>query len=120
MEAIHRGAELRRLARWVLADLLLFAAGGLWLQARGQNDGRMHQYMFSQQDFNPSFAGSQGLIDVYTLFRQQWVGYGKGAPQLLFLNFDIYPFIRHYLKKYFSILYLIFLHFLNHFLFLHP
>ena len=91
VEAIHRGAELRRLARWVLADLLLFAAGGLWLQARGQNDGRMHQYMFSQQDFNPSFAGSQGLIDVYTLFRQQWVGYGKGAPQLLFLNFDV-PF----------------------------
>ena len=84
MEAIHRGAELRRLARWVLADLLLFAAGGLWLQARGQNDGRMHQYMFSQQDFNPSFAGSQGLIDVYTLFRQQWVGYGKGAAAAIF------------------------------------
>lgn len=59
--------------------------------ARGQNDGRMHQYMFSQQDFNPAFAGSQGLINVYALFRQQWVGMGKGAPQLLFLNFDV-PF----------------------------
>lgn len=57
----------------------------------GQNDGRMHQYMFSQQDFNPAFAGSQGLIDIYTMFRQQWVGFGKGAPQLLFLNADM-PF----------------------------
>lgn len=65
--------------------------GLLPLRALGQNDGRMRQYMFSQQDFNPAFAGSQGLINTYTMFRQQWVGFGPGTPQLLFLNFDI-PF----------------------------
>ena len=56
-----------------------------------QSDGRMRQYMFNQLDFNPAYAGSQGLINVYALARQQWVGYGKGAPQTFFVNFDV-PF----------------------------
>lgn len=77
-------------ARVVALVVLLFVALQPF-RAMGQNDGRMRQYMFSQQDFNPAFAGSQGLIDVYTLFRQQWVGFGAGTPQLLFLNFDM-PF----------------------------
>lgn len=56
-----------------------------------QLDVRMNHYMLSQQDFNPAFAGSQGLINIYTFGRQQWVGFGKGAPRSVFLNFDI-PF----------------------------
>lgn len=56
-----------------------------------QSDGRMRQYMFNQLDFNPGYAGSQGMVNVYALARQQWVGYGKGAPQTFFVNFDI-PF----------------------------
>lgn len=80
----------RGVVRALLVAMLAWWSG-TGHRAQGQNDGRMRQYMFSQQDFNPAFAGSQGLIDVYTMFRQQWLGFGKGAPQLLFLNFDV-PF----------------------------
>lgn len=84
------GGGERRVARALVAVVVVLMVMATY-RAQGQNDGRMRHYMFSQQDFNPAFAGSQGLIDIYTMFRQQWVGFGKGAPQLLFLNFDV-PF----------------------------
>lgn len=79
-----------------LVFLCKVAALGIFLVSlvptvSAQSDGRMRQYMFNQLDFNPGYAGSQGLINVYALARQQWVGYGKGAPQTFFVNFDV-PF----------------------------
>lgn len=81
-----------------------FVRSLLWLflvlsaEARGQADGRMHQYMFNQLDFNPAFAGSQGLANVYAFGRQQWVGFGSGAPQTVFFSFDI-PFAYRELSQ---------------------
>lgn len=68
-----------------ISVLLLFVS----IVARAQSDARMRQYMFNQLDFNPGYAGSQGMINVYALARQQWVGFGAGAPQTFFVNFDI-------------------------------
>ena len=86
-----RSMDVCRVRSWVkvvtLCALLLLVA----LSVKGQSDGRMRQYMFNQLDFNPGYAGSQGLINVYALARQQWVGFGEGAPQTFFVNFDI-PF----------------------------
>lgn len=78
----------------LLPFLFLFVPG----LVMGQADGRMRQYMFNQLDFNPAYAGSQGVINVYALGRQQWVGFGKGAPQTLFVNFDI-PFAYRSLAR---------------------
>lgn len=74
----------------VLASVVFSAVVGL-PRAWGQSDGRMHQYMFNQLDFNPGYAGSQGVMNVYALARQQWLGFGKGAPRTYFVNFDM-PF----------------------------
>ncbi len=76
--------------KWrVVGLLLVLAMSGLGVRA--QSEGRVRQYMYTQQDFNPAYAGSQGLMNVMVMGRQQWVGFGQGAPQLLFLNVDV-PF----------------------------
>lgn len=83
------GAEYRSLLTALLLPLLfVLVLPGL---AYSQAEGRMHQYMFNQLDFNPAYAGSQGLLNVYALGRQQWVGFGPGAPQTVFFSFDM-PF----------------------------
>lgn len=91
-----RGRRIcRKVASAILVmSIVLFTATGI----HAQSDGRVRQYMFNQLDFNPGYAGSQGLINVYALARQQWVGYGKGAPQTIFLNFDI-PFAYRKLSQ---------------------
>ncbi len=76
----------------VLAVLLVLLAHPVLLDvARGQADGRVHQYMFNQLDFNPGFAGSAGFINLYANARKDWVGFGEGAPLMVQFSFDM-PF----------------------------
>lgn len=58
---------------------------------KAQMDVRMHHYMLNCVDFNPGYSGSRGLVNIYAFGRQQWIGFGDGAPHSIFLNFDI-PF----------------------------
>jgi bacteroidetes-specific putative membrane protein len=93
--------SLNRSAVIFLCEVMLVSGMLLLPFARScfaQSDGRMRQYMFNQLDFNPGYAGSQGLVNVYAIARQQWVGYGKGAPQTFFVNFDI-PFSYRQLSQ---------------------
>jgi type IX secretion system PorP/SprF family membrane protein len=45
-----------------------------------QYDEQFSQYMYNQLDYNPGSAGSKEAICLSALSRQQWVGFGKGAP----------------------------------------
>ena len=78
--------------------LLVAVLSTFFMVSYAQSDGRMRQYMYNQLDFNPGYAGSQGMIGVYAFARQQWIGYGKGAPQLFFVNFDV-PFAYRKLSQ---------------------
>lgn len=85
---------MRRIAGLIFLWLLCGMSG----EGRAQADGRMHQYMFNQLDFNPAYAGSTGLLNVYANARQEWVGFGKGAPQTVHFGFDM-PFAYRALNK---------------------
>jgi type IX secretion system PorP/SprF family membrane protein len=71
--------------------LLLF---GLSMQVQGQQDPQFSQNMFTQLSYNPAYTGSHGQICVTALHRQQWFGFGEGAPEISVFNFDaaISPF----------------------------
>lgn len=72
--------------------LFLFFVGVLKTgEVHGQMEVKMRHYTLNQLDFNPAYAGSQGLINVYSFGRQQWVGFGKGAPRSILFSFDM-PF----------------------------
>lgn len=52
-----------------------------------QQDPQISQFMFTQQSFNPGYAGSQDAINVTALHRAQWISF-PGAPQTTVLNID--------------------------------
>ena len=59
-----------------------------------QQDPQFSQSMFSHMTFNPGYAGSSGQVCATALSRQQWVGFGDGAPMSTAFNLDaaISPF----------------------------
>ena len=71
--------------------LLLF---GISTQIHGQQDPQFSQNMFTRLSYNPAYTGSHGQICVTALHRQQWFGFGEGAPEISVFNFDaaISPF----------------------------
>ncbi len=77
--------------RVLVVLFVLLALPALLRVARAQADGRVHQYMFNQLDFNPGFAGSAGFINLYANARKDWVGFGEGAPLMVQFSFDM-PF----------------------------
>lgn len=48
--------------------------------ARAQQDPQFSQYMFNPMVLNPAYAGSRGVLNGSIVLRQQWVGFGDGAP----------------------------------------
>lgn len=74
----------------VLFILLL----SLSLGASGQQDPQFSQNMFTRLSYNPAYTGSHGKICATALHRQQWYGFGEGAPEISVFNFDaaISPF----------------------------
>ncbi|MTH16152.1 type IX secretion system membrane protein PorP/SprF [Flavobacterium sp. LC2016-01] len=45
-----------------------------------QQDSQYTQYMYNTISVNPAYAGSRGVLNVFGLYRTQWVGL-DGAPQ---------------------------------------
>ncbi|MCF8334970.1 MAG: type IX secretion system membrane protein PorP/SprF [Bacteroidales bacterium] len=66
----------------------------LSLPAIGQQDPQFSQNMFTRLSYNPAYTGSHGKICATALHRQQWYGFGDGAPEISVFNFDaaISPF----------------------------
>ena len=64
------------------------------MQVTGQQDPQFSQNMFTRLSYNPAYTGSHGKICATALHRQQWYGFGDGAPEISVFNFDaaISPF----------------------------
>ncbi|HDR88010.1 MAG TPA: type IX secretion system membrane protein PorP/SprF [Bacteroidetes bacterium] len=50
-----------------------------------QQDPHFSQYMFNYQSFNPGYSGSQDMICLSALNRQQWVGFSN-RPEVTVMN----------------------------------
>lgn len=62
-----------------ISRLLLILLNICTFTAFAQQDPQISQHMFNHLMINPGYAGSNGLIDLSLLNRQQWVGF-PGAP----------------------------------------
>lgn len=51
-----------------------------------QQDSQYTQYMYNTVSVNPAYAGNRGMLTMFGLYRNQWVGL-EGAPETL--NFSI-------------------------------
>lgn len=51
----------------------------------GQSEPQISQYMFCMETYNPAIIGSYSEINLFGLFRQQWVGI-PNAPQTLYFS----------------------------------
>lgn len=76
------------------ASIIFFLLLGFTLSVQGQQDPQFSQNMFTRLSYNPAYTGSHGQICVTALHRQQWFGFGEGAPEISVFNFDaaISPF----------------------------
>ncbi|MFM9403587.1 type IX secretion system membrane protein PorP/SprF [Myroides odoratimimus] len=57
----------------------LFALG-CFSQMQAQQDPQYTQYMYNANMINPAYAGSRGTLNVFGMYRTQWVGL-DGAPK---------------------------------------
>jgi type IX secretion system PorP/SprF family membrane protein len=64
------------------------------LSALAQQDPLFSHNSFNQMAINPAFAGSQDMICVTAINRQQWSGFGQGTPNTTVVNINaaIKPF----------------------------
>ncbi len=62
--------------------------------ALGQQDPQFSQNMFNQMAINPGYAGSQDMVCINALYKQQWMGFGEGSPatNAVNINSSIKPF----------------------------
>ena len=44
-----------------------------------QQDAQFTQYMYNTINVNPAYAGSRGVMSVFAVYRDQWLGI-EGAP----------------------------------------
>lgn len=73
---------------FISACMLLALATGI----RAQQDPAYSMYMFNGLFLNPAYAGSQEVLDVMGILREQWVGI-EGAPQTANISMNT-PFRR--------------------------
>lgn len=69
--------ELKK--RIILLGMSLLGVG-LIPSLYAQQDPQYTQYMYSTNMINPAYAGSRGTLNVFGLYRTQWVGL-EGAPK---------------------------------------
>lgn len=55
------------------------------MAVNSQHDPQFSQYMFNMAAINPGYSGSNDMICLSAINRQQWVGF-KGAPNYSFFN----------------------------------
>ena len=53
---------------------------GCFSQMQAQQDPQYTQYMYNANMINPAYAGSRGTLNVFGMYRTQWVGL-DGAPK---------------------------------------
>jgi len=63
--------------RTKLVALVLFLLGFEMMYS--QQDSQFTQYMYNTININPAYAGSRGVMSIFGLYRNQWVGL-DGAP----------------------------------------
>jgi type IX secretion system PorP/SprF family membrane protein len=61
------------------AKLLVLALLLTGIDMFSQQDSQFTQYMYNTVNINPAYAGSRGVMSVFGLYRNQWVGL-DGAP----------------------------------------
>jgi type IX secretion system PorP/SprF family membrane protein len=61
--------------KYILILILLFFG----ITAQAQQDTQFTNYMYNTVNFNPAYAGSRGVMSVFGLHRNQWIGL-NGAP----------------------------------------
>lgn len=64
----------------IVSICLLFSASFL----RAQQDGLFSNQLFSQQEYNPAYAGARGVLSGTIMHRSQWLGL-DGAPNSEFI-----------------------------------
>ncbi|MDQ3192449.1 MAG: type IX secretion system membrane protein PorP/SprF [Bacteroidota bacterium] len=68
----------------IISLSLLFSA----VAGYSQQDAQFSQNMFNKLAINPGYAGSSNAICATLLGRQQWAGFGDGAPKTFLLSVD--------------------------------
>jgi type IX secretion system PorP/SprF family membrane protein len=53
-----------------------------------QQERQVSQFMYDNISINPGYAGSYDMILASAIYRNQWLGFGDGAPQNIILNLD--------------------------------
>ncbi len=66
--------------RRIYCRLILVILGGLPGLVYGQQDPQYTHYMYNHSAINPAYAGSQQGIELFGLYRTQWIGL-DGAPK---------------------------------------
>ncbi len=66
--------------------ILVFVFSSCLTTVNAQQDPQFSHNMFNQLAFNPAYAGTQNMLDVMALHRQQWVGFGDGTPTTTLLS----------------------------------
>ncbi len=63
----------------MIRKYLFFSFLLLSVITQGQQDSQYTQYMYNTLNVNPAYAGSRGVMSIFGLHRNQWVGL-EGAP----------------------------------------
>lgn len=67
----------------IVTSLVLLTCSLTW----GQQDAQFTQYMYNTTSINPAYAGSRGVMSIFGLHRNQWVGL-DGAPKTNVVSFN--------------------------------
>lgn len=68
-----------------IQKIALVGVGLLGMQTYGQQDPQYTQYMYNHSNINPAYAGSREGLNIFGLYRTQWVGL-EGAPKTATLS----------------------------------
>lgn len=69
--------------KFIITALALFSFG----LVRAQQDTHFTQYMYNTTAINPAYAGSRGVMSIFGLHRNQWIG-TDGAPVTNTVSFN--------------------------------
>ncbi|MDM1502720.1 type IX secretion system membrane protein PorP/SprF [Myroides marinus] len=60
---------------------------GCFTTMHAQQDPQFTHYMYNTTNINPAYSGSRGVLNVFGMYRAQWVGL-DGAPQTANISID--------------------------------
>lgn len=71
----------------VIRTIILFLCIAATVQA--QHDAQFSQYFMTLGYYNPAYAGTNGDLNMFGIYRQQWVGWDGGPPKSFFVTADM-------------------------------